>query len=213
MNLNNYYYYYKSALSSYLCDRIIQLGLQQTKQQALTGGFGDRDLTKQPLKKKELSTLKKKRNSHITWLEHPWIYSELGPYIHEANEKAGWNFQWDWSEPCQFTKYKLNQHYDWHCDSWTEPYNTPDNLGFHGKIRKLSVALSLSDPKDYKGGDFEFDFRNKDPDKKRHVVKCKELKTKGSIVIFPSFVWHRVKPVTKGKRYSLVMWNLGHPFK
>ena len=36
---------------------------------------------------------------------------------------------------------------------------------------------------------------------------------KGSIVVFPSFIWHRVKPITKGTRYSLVMWNCGYPFK
>jgi PKHD-type hydroxylase len=88
----------------------------------------------------------------------------------------------------------------------------PDNLDFHGKIRKLSVTCSLSDPKDYKGGELEFDFRNMDPDKKS-VRKCAEISERGSIVVFPSHIWHRVKPVTKGTRYSLVIWNLGHPFK
>jgi len=42
---------------------------------------------------------------------------------------------------------------------------------------------------------------------------CKEIKPKGSVVVFPSFVWHRVKPVTAGTRYSLVIWNLGWPFR
>ena len=37
--------------------------------------------------------------------------------------KAGWNFDWERSESCQFTKYKLNQYYDWHCDSWDKPYD------------------------------------------------------------------------------------------
>ena len=37
-------------------------------------------------------------------------------------EMAGWNFDWERSESCQFTKYKLNQYYDWHCDSWDKPY-------------------------------------------------------------------------------------------
>ena len=37
---------------------------------------------------------------------------------------AGWNFQWDWSESCQFTKYKKGQYYDWHCDSWDRIYKT-----------------------------------------------------------------------------------------
>ena len=50
-------------------------------------------------------------------------------------------------------------------------------------------------------------------DEDKHVIKATEILPKGSIIIFPSFVWHRVKPVTKGTRYSLVMWNLGKPFK
>ena len=45
------------------------------------------------------------------------------------------------------------------------------------------------------------------------LKKCKEILTQGSIIIFPSHVWHRVKPVTKGVRYSLVVWHLGYPFK
>jgi PKHD-type hydroxylase len=72
------------------------------------------------------------------------------------------------------------------------------------------VTLSLSDEKDYSGGELEFDFKNND--KKNRVSKCKEIKTKGSIIVFPSFVWHRVCPVTKGERNSLVIWNLGNPF-
>jgi PKHD-type hydroxylase len=51
-----------------------------------------------------------------------------------------------------------------------------------------------------------------DPDKPT-VRKCAEIAPRGSIVVFPSHVWHRVKPVTKGTRYSLVIWNLGYPFK
>ena len=88
-----------------------------------------------------------------------------------------------------------------------------DNDPSNGKIRKLSVTVTLSDPKDYKGGELEFDFRNQDPDKKPNIKKCIEILPKGSLVVFPSFVWHRVCPVKKGERKSLVIWNLGWPFK
>ena len=50
-------------------------------------------------------------------------------------------------------------------------------------------------------------------DELKHRIQCKEILPKGSIIVFPSFLWHRVKPVTKGVRYSLVVWNLGYPFK
>ena len=145
------------------------------------------------------------------WLDEKWIYKELHPYINIANQNAGWNFQWDFSEQCQFTKYELNQYYGWHCDSFYEPYaNDHNNLNFRGKIRKLSMTVCLSDEKDYKGGEFEFQPRSEDDP--NPSIECKEVRQKGSIVVFPSFVWHRVKPVTEGTRYSLVMWSLGRPF-
>ena len=151
------------------------------------------------------------QDSNIIWMNDPWIYREIQPYVHQANKNAGWNFNWDRSESCQFTIYKKGQYYDWHCDSWDKPYVTNDIT--NGKVRKLSVTVTLTDPKEYKGGELEFDLRNSDPDKKPNLRTCTEILPKGSLVVFPSFVWHRVKPVTKGERNSLVIWNLGYPFK
>ena len=132
------------------------------------------------------------------------------------NTQAGWNFDWDWSESCQFTRYGVGQYYGWHCDSWDKPYNKPDDINSHGKIRKLSVTISLSEPEDYVGGNLEFDMRNQkdwEQDKKKAIHECTEIRPRGSIIVFPSFVWHRVAPVTKGTRYSLVIWNLGQPWR
>ena len=209
MNLSNYYWYFTSAIPPKICDDIIKYGLSQAETMARTGGYGDKELTKQ-----EIKDMKRKRNSDLVWLNDPWIYKELHPYIHEANKAAGWNFDWERSESCQFTKYKLNQYYDWHCDSWDKPYDRKDpNNPEHGRIRKLSMTCQLTDGSEYKGGELEFDFRNEDPDKPKKPVKCKEILPKGSLVVFPSFVWHRVCPVKIGERKSLVIWNLGLPFK
>ena len=212
MNLSNYYWYFQSAIPPRICDDIIKYGLSQAETMARTGGYDNRELTK-----KEIKDIKRKRNSDVVWLNDRWIYKEIQPYVDQANKNAGWNFQWDWSESCQFTKYKLNQYYDWHCDSWDEPYDKKDlNHPEHNKIRKLSMTCQLTDGSEYEGGELEFDFRNYDPhmrDESKHRIQCKEILPKGSIIVFPSFVWHRVKPVTKGVRYSLVMWNLGYPFK
>ena len=208
MNLTNYYWYFKSAVPIRICDEIVRYGKQLQDQMAVTGGFGN----SKKLNKQQIKNLKKKRDSDIVWMNDRWIYKEVQPYVHQANLNAGWNYQWDHSESCQFTKYNKGQYYDWHCDSWDRPYNQP-NQPNHGKIRKLSVTLTLSDEKDYKGGELEFDFRNKDPDKKPNIHKCTEILPKGSLVVFPGFVWHRVCPVKKGSRYSLVMWNLGWPYK
>ena len=210
MNLTNYYWYFQSAVPENICDDIVRYGKSIQDEMAVTGGYGD----SKRLNKNQLKDLKKKRNSDIVWMSDRWIYNEIQPYVRSANVQAGWNFQWDFSESCQFTKYTKGQFYDWHCDSWNKPYirensNAPD----HGKIRKLSVTVTLSDPKDYKGGELEFDFRQNDPDKPNKKIKCKEILPKGSLIVFPSFVWHRVCPVTKGERNSLVIWNLGYPFR
>ena len=212
MNLQNYYYYFQSALTPRFCDELVKYGIAQQEQLALTGGQTNKINEGKPLSDEDLKDLKKKRDSNIVWLNDRWIYKEIQPFIHQANRLAGWNFDWDFSESCQFTKYKLNQFYDWHCDSWEAPYANQDNKDTFGKIRKLSVTCSLSAPEDYEGGELEFDFRNMDPDKPA-IRKCAEIKPRGSIVVFPSHVWHRVKPVTKGTRYSLVIWNLGYPFR
>ena len=209
MLLPNYYWYFQSAIPERICDEIVRYGKQLQNKMALTGAF---DGSEKKMSPQQIKDLKKKRNSDIVWIDSSWVYKEIHPYIHKANKSADWNFQWDWSEPCQFTKYEKGQFYDWHCDSFYKPYNEP-NSRRHGKIRKLSVTVSLSDPKYYKGGEGEFDFRDLDPDKKPNIRRCTEILPKGSLVVFPGFVWHRVCPVKKGSRYSLVIWNLGLPFK
>ena len=211
MNISNYYWYFKSALTPKFCDDVIEHGLKTKESLALTGDYGN----KKKLNQEEIKDIKRKRNSNVSWLNENWIYKEIHPYIHKANRDAGWNFNWDRSEKCQFTKYKKDQYYDWHCDSWNKPYKENKN-GSGGKIRKLSVTCQLTDGSEYKGGELEFDFRNYDPHKReetRHVKKATEILSKGSIIVFPSFVWHRVKPVLEGTRYSLVLWNLGYPYK
>ena len=77
-------------------------------------------------------------------------------------------------------------------------------------MRKLSMIIPLVDGNEYEGGDFEINLNN--PENDNNIVSIKEAKIKGTIIVFPSFVWHRVTPVTSGTRYSLVIWNLGKPF-
>ena len=206
MNLKWYYWYFQSVVPEKICDDIIEYGLSQKSQTAITGS----GISKEPPTKEELKNIQKKRKSDIVWMSDTWIYKEIQPYIQEANKSAEWNHEWDFSQACQFTEYKKGQYYDWHCDSDISPYAEPDDSNQYGKIRKLSMTLSLTDPKEYKGGDLEFDFRSTDKGSQPQI--CKEVRPKGSIIVFPSFVWHRVKPVTKGIRHSLVCWNVGQPY-
>ena len=211
MNLSNYFWYFKSALTPKFCDDVIKYALSKEETIARTGGFD-----KPALSKDYIKNIQRKRKSDLVWLNDTWIYKELHPYVHEANARAVWNFQWDRSENCQFTKYKLHQYYDWHNDPFDKPYDKGKDHPDNGKIRKLSMTCQLTDGSEYKGGELEFDFRNYDPhmrDESKHIRSVPEILPKGSIVVFPSHLWHRVKPVTRGTRYSLVVWHLGYPFK
>ena len=192
MNLLNNYWSFQSAIPPRICDDIIKYGLEQQEQRALTGDFNE----KKDLNKKDVKKLHKKRKSNVVWMNDKWIYKEIHPYINTANRNANWNFEWDWSESCQFTKYKLNQFYDWHCDSNEKPYDKPSEPNSHGKIRKLSTTVSLVDSSEYEGGDFVFI-------EGKEIKRSSELK-KGCGVFHSGDVIHSIEPVTKGTRWSLV---------
>ena len=86
-------------------------------------------------------------------------------------------------------------------------YNVGDFYGLHKDVdeennRVLSVTVQLSKPSEYEGGDLVFDYD-------RHPME----KTRGTIIIFPSNLYHEVTPVTKGERYSLVQWFKGQKIK
>ena len=117
MNLSNYFWYFTGALTPRFCDEVIKYALSKEEVMAKTGGYSNKKLNKE-----EVKNLQRKRKSDLVWLNEKWIYKELHPYVHMANKNAGWNFDWDFSEECQFTKYKLNQYYDWHTDPWDKPY-------------------------------------------------------------------------------------------
>ena len=188
---------FNKVIDKKTCDKIIKLGKKQILKQATIGSS-------------DKNHLKKTRKSKVAFINDKWLYELLTPFLAQANQHSKWNYEYDWCENFQFTEYKKGQFYDWHCDSYEEPYNDPENPNEHGKIRKLSMTISLSDESEYKGGDLEFDLRNNE-DKPKKIL-CTEIKPKGSVVVFPSFIWHRIKPVTKGVRHSLVCWNLGRPF-
>lgn len=78
------------------------------------------------------------------------------------------------------------------------------------KVRKISMTVNLSDPNNYEGGDLKFDLG---PHIKERYKICDEIKPQGSVIVFPSFTYHCVTPVTSGTRYSLVLWCLGKPWQ
>ena len=200
-----------SILPSSFCDDVVSYALEQKDSLAVIGGwqkkFEDKTITKD-----DIRNLKNVRDSKVVWLDANWIYRMIIPFVEVANKKAGWNYQIDYPEQCQFTKYELNQYYDWHQDA---DNFIPDDGPQKGTLRKLSMTCQLTDGSEYEGGELEFDFRDYNPvqrDEAKHLIKCTEIMKKGSIVVFPSYLWHRVKPVTKGTRYSLVCWHRGKSY-
>jgi len=80
-----------------------------------------------------------------------------------------------------------------------------------GKVRKISMTVNLTDPKSYEGGNLKFDLG---PHVKGNRLKvCDDSRAQGSLIVFPSFTYHCITPVTSGTRYSLVMWCLGKPWQ
>ena len=118
-----------------------------------------------------------------------------------ANE-IKFNYKFDSFQPVQFARYRDGGHYGWHQDV-NESGISPD-----GESRKLSLTFSLSDPKTYEGGHLEF-YRGERPMDEQVI---EDIRGQGSVIVFDSRDYHRVTPVTKGTRYSIVCWTVGPNF-
>ena len=94
--------------------------------------------------------------------------------------------------------------------SGLNPLFSQDNKKW-GKVRKISMTLNLTDPNSYEGGNLKFDLG---PHVKGNRIKvCDDSRSQGSLIVFPSFMYHCVTPVTSGTRFSLVLWCLGKPWQ
>ena len=148
------------------------------------------------------------RISDVHWTIEQWVYDIIWPFMQEANEQAGWCFDISTAESMQITRYGKGGFYSFHRDGMGDhlsAYKLPDNLFLHGRVRKLSMTVLLNE--DYEGGAFEFATYKQE---ECHITPIEA--SAGSIIVFPSSIEHRVAPVTKGTRYSVVCWFLGPPF-
>lgn len=203
--LPNDYYWYDRYFSKEWCKDVIELGKKTGLKDAVVGENKD---TKFVVDK----SIRVSKNCFIP--NEKWIVDEIKEILVKTNEKAGWNFDISGVEPLQFTVYKGSEkgHYDWHVDMLHKTHDIPEDEALHGKVRKISMTINLSDENSYEGGDFEFQLRKHRTEIDK-VTTVPEIKKQGSAILFPSFVYHRVKPVTKGTRYSLVAWYVGEKFR
>ena len=172
------------------CQMIIDAGHSCAPEQARVGGGNDGKHDT------------KKRVTTISWIpfnKMPEMYKQVENQLSIINLN---HFGFDGvtlTEPAQFTEYPKKGFYDWHMD-----LNAFGHTGEH-PVRKISMTCLLSDPKDFTGG--ELMFSDAGGDKKPLDLK------QGQAIFFASFLRHKVAPVKKGIRQSMVMWFGGPPFK
>ena len=169
------------------CRQIIECGRRQPPQKAQVGmgkPGGGLDT------KKSITTI-----SWIPFKEMPKMYDQVNVFIQKANRN---HFGFDniqITENAQFTEYPKGGFYDWHMDSDVNMQHEPP-------VRKISMTVLLSPENQFEGGDLELMAPGK-------YAKLKQ----GHAICFASFLNHRVAPVTRGVRQSLVMWFGGTPFR
>jgi len=179
----------KPIFTSEQCKMIIDVGHQCKQEEAkLSDGNKGHDDTK-------------KRITTISWIPFdklPQMYAVIENQLSSVNLNC---FMFDGiklTEPAQFTVYPEKGFYDWHIDL--------SSFGRQGQnpIRKISMTCLLSDPSEFTGGDLLF---SDVPEYNPTPLK------QGQAIFFASFLRHKVTPITKGIRKSLVMWFGGPPFK
>ena len=141
---------------------------------------------------------KANRSSDVSWLDEEKLGTSLTNLVIIANKESGWNYSLKEFEPLQYTIYKEDDFYDWHIDSHNNPYD-------NGMVRKLSFTLCLNE--DYEGGSFSF--CSPHPISKKTKIETLDKPKKGTMIVFPSYTWHKVDKVTSGVRKTLVGWVVG----
>jgi PKHD-type hydroxylase len=175
------YYYFTNVFTPEELVKIVEIGEKTPKTNATTVGT-------------EGDIVSEYRLSEISWLnendETSWLYLKLAEHAKIANE-AMWNFDiWGFGDSLQYTRYYGNGgHYDWHAD-----------LGPGISNRKLSCVLQLSTPEEYEGGELQMNPGG-------NIISVP--KGLGTLCFFPSFLLHRVTPLSSGVRLSLVTWFRG----
>jgi PKHD-type hydroxylase len=167
------------------CDEIIKIGKKgELKTAAIINQKKDQDINDIRL-------------SEVRWV-HPseaeWIYAKMTGVVQALNEQYFGFDLFNFGEAMQFTEYTApGGHYTWHTD-----------MALNFSPRKLSIILQLTDPDEYEGGEFEY-WQGNNPDKIEN--------SRGTVIAFPSYMLHRIKPMISGTRNSLVAWISGPQFK
>ena len=171
------------------CKMVIEAGREEPRKDAEVGAN---------INQKEGVLDTNTRTSHISWIpfkKMPEMYKQIEQIMVQTNANHFGFDNMQITELAQYTEYPEGGFYDWHVDNY-------DNCQHEPPVRKISMTCLLSPENEFEGGDLELV-------KEGQSVKLKQ----GQSAFFASFIRHRVAPVTKGVRRSLVMWFGGPPFK
>jgi len=209
------FYIFPRAVPKKECKKLLKYCIKNTKYEeasVLNKGVSDskpdptmlddRSRIDPEIRKTDVGFIKSKDNrvNEIAW-----------HYLREAN-RIQFNYNLEYFQPVQFARYRNGGFYDWHQDA--------AGTNSYGESRKLSLTFSLTDPKDYEGGELEFFEGNKSTEDTKlpdgTIISAEQIKQdirdQGSVIVFDSRDWHRVTPCTKGTRYSIVCWTVGPNF-
>jgi PKHD-type hydroxylase len=201
--ITNTYTYWDDAFNPEELEKVIDYCDKFELEKGRTLGTADKKTDEDQVDNKD--SISDVRRSDVKFLtpneQNIWIFDRINSVIDILNDRF-YNMDLYGYESMQYTEYNSEEkgHYGFHMDSAIGASNAL------GETRKLSMSMFLNDPDEYKGGKFQF---NEGTEKNAVDVPQK----KGRMIVFPSFMIHRVTPVTKGIRKSLVVWVLGPKFR
>ena len=203
----NEWFIFNQVIDRKTCNKIKNLAKGNWEVSSVDTQKGTTDEERVQGRKGEYKVDTEYRISEVFWTQDQWIYDLTFPYMYEANQKSGWRLDIKAAESMQLTRYRKGGFYSFHKDGNADHlsvYDNPGNTFLHGNVRKISMSIILND--NFEGGAFEFATYGKE----ECAITPIEAKI-GDMIFFCSGQEHRVAPVTKGVRYSLVNWFVGPP--
>ena len=192
------FYVFPRAVKPDVCDQIVADCKQNILKKASILGANKKGRDDPEIRKTSVDFITDKDNkiNELAW-----------HFLREAN-KIQFNYELTYFQPIQFAEYKDGGVYGYHQDA---NGIDPDN-----ETRKLSLTLVLSDPNNFEGGELQF-YNGGRPMEDMGEITAEQvqqdIQAQGSVICFDSRDYHRVTPVTKGVRHSIVCWTVGPNFK
>lgn len=201
--------YVENAIPKLVCKRIIEHSKFYNAQSAQVTSWKES-------KKYTAETDENWRKCERKSFSKKWIYDAINPIVDNVN-RSHWNFNLDFGENVEYLKYGKEGHFDWHEDQYLYPWNesTTKNIKLYNKIRKISISIQLTDGKKYEGGNLQIEHPTEKKGNKSLIFTLDqpEHRSIGSMIIFPSFLRHKITKITKGTREALVVWYIGDRYK